>query len=63
MGMSKSEFVDKILRLQYGRRTTRINQAMREGKQRYCNGDAYAIRSEGRIRQTKNLPRSKQKRF
>lgn len=63
MGMSKEEFVDKVLRFQYGRKTTRINQTIREGNQKYCNGDAYAIRLECRIRQTKNLPRSKQKRY
>ena len=53
MGMTKEEFVERMLRAEHGKKQTRLNKAIREGKQKYYNADAHAFRTENRIRRTK----------
>ena len=63
MGMSKEEFVERMIRNEYGKKRTKLNRAIREGKRKECNGDAYCFRVEGRIKNTKNMPKSKYKKY
>lgn len=61
--MSKEEFMEKMIRNEYGKKRTKLNQAIREGKRKEYNGDAHTFRMEGRIRNTKNMPYSRTKKF
>ena len=62
MGMTKEEFVERMLRAEHGKKQTRLNKAIREGKQKYYNADACAFKQEMRTKQIKTK-RSKDQRF
>lgn len=57
--MSKEDFVEKMLKNEYGKKQARKNKALRDGRNKDCNGDAYIIRKEGRIKATKQMPKAK----
>lgn len=63
MGMSKEEFVEKMMRNEFGKKRSSLNKAIREGRLKECNGDALEVRKSGRIRATKQMPNSKHKKF
>ena len=56
MGLSKEEFLELMIRNEFGKRTTRKNKAIREGRQR--ERDYNNFRYEGR---EKNIKRSNKK--
>ena len=56
MGLSKEEFVELMIRNEFGKRTTRKNKAIREGRQK--ERDYNNFRYEGR---EKNIKRSNKK--
>ena len=56
MGLSKEEFVNLMIRNEYGKQTTRKNKAIREGRQR--ENDYNNFRFEGR---EKNIKRGNKK--
>ena len=56
MGLSKEEFIKLMIRNEYGKRTTRKNKALREGRQK--ENDYNNFRFEGR---EKNVRRGNKK--
>ena len=56
MGLSKEEFLELMIRNEFGKRTTRRNKALREGRQK--ERDYNNFRYEGR---EKNIKRSNKK--
>ena len=56
MGLSKEEFLDLMIRNEFGKRTTRKNKAIREGRQK--ENDYNNFRFEGR---EKNIKRGNKK--
>ena len=56
MGLSKEEFLELMIRNEFGKRTTRKNKALREGRQK--ERDYNNFRYEGR---EKNIKRSNKK--
>ena len=56
MGLSKEEFLELMIRAEFGKRTTRKNKAIREGRQK--ERDYNNFRYEGR---EKNIKRSNKK--
>ena len=56
MGLSKEEFLELMIRNEFGKRTTRKNKALREGRQK--ESDYLNFRFEGR---EKNIRRSNKK--
>ena len=56
MGLSKEEFLELMIRNEFGKRTTRKNKAIREGRQK--ERDYNNFRYEGR---EKNIKRSNKK--
>ena len=56
MGLSKEEFLELMVRNEFGKRTTRKNKAIREGRQK--ESDYLNFRFEGR---EKNIRRSNKK--
>ena len=56
MGLSKEEFLELMIRNEFGKRTTRKNKAIREGRQK--ESDYLNFRFEGR---EKNIRRSNKK--
>lgn len=62
MGMSKEEFVEKMMRNELGKKQTKLNKAIREGKATLYNADACAFKQEMRTKQAKTK-RSKDQRF
>ena len=56
MGLSKEEFLELMIRAEYGKKTTRKNKAIREGRQK--ESDYLNFRFEGR---EKNIRRSNKK--
>ena len=57
MGLSKEEFLELMVRNEFGKRTTRKNKAIREGRQK--ERDYNNFRYEGR---EKNIKRGNKKR-
>ena len=57
MGLSKEEFLELMVRNEFGKRTTRKNKAIREGRQK--ENDYNNFRFEGR---EKNIKRGNKKR-
>ena len=56
MGLTKEEFLELMIRNEFGKRTTRKNKAIREGRQK--ENDYLNFRLEGR---EKNIRRSNKK--
>ena len=56
MGLSKEEFVELMIRNEYGKQTTKRNKAIREGRQK--ESDYLSFRFEGR---EKNIKRGNKK--
>ena len=56
MGLTKEEFLELMVRAEFGKRTTRKNKALREGRQK--ERDYNNFRYEGR---EKNIKRSNKK--
>ena len=56
MGLSKEEFLELMTRAEYGKKTTRKNKALREGRQK--ENDYLNFRLEGR---EKNIKRGNKK--
>ena len=56
MGLSKEEFLDLMIRNEYGQKTTKRNKAIREGRQK--ENDYNNFRFEGR---EKNIKRGNKK--
>ena len=56
MGLTKEEFLELMIRAEFGKRTTRKNKALREGRQK--ERDYNNFRYEGR---EKNIKRSNKK--
>ena len=56
MGLTKEEFLELMVRAEFGKRTTRKNKAIREGRQK--ERDYNNFRYEGR---EKNIKRSNKK--
>ena len=56
MGLTKEEFLELMIRNEFGKRTTRKNKAIREGRQK--ERDYNNFRYEGR---EKNIKRSNKK--
>ena len=56
MGLTKEEFLELMIRAEFGKRTTRKNKAIREGRQK--ERDYNNFRYEGR---EKNIKRSNKK--
>ena len=57
MGLSKEEFLELMIRNEFGKRITRKNKALREGRQK--ENDYLNFRLEGR---EKNIKRGNKKR-
>ena len=51
MGLSKEEFLELMIRNEFGKRTTRKNKALREGRQK--ESDYLNFRLEGREKNVK----------
>ena len=57
MGLSKEEFLELMIRNEFGKRTTRKNKAVREGRQK--ENDYNNFRFEGREKNIKKGNRKK----